>query len=1132
MTGITRKGAFWVAFALVSALSALFAWRFFPEALPLINLDVKMTRTGALEQARVLADKFGLAPPDARRAALFAHDGPTQNFVELDAGGKAKFAELLSGEIYSPFRWEVRLFKPKEAGEARVRFKPDGTPYGFVHKFPEAEPGAALDADAARAIAEAGAREQWGIDFSAYKPLEQSQVRRPSGRIDHSFVYERERERLGDGRIRMRLGVAGERFSELTHFVYVPEAFERRFQEMRSANNTIARVSGLAAGALYGLGGCILGTLWLLRRHALLWRPALVAGAVVAGINALALLASASQSWFGFDTAQSTWVFWGQQVGLAALILLAGSMLLALVFMAAEGLTRLAFPGHPQLWRLWSREAAPTPAVLGRTVGGYLFVPIELALIAAFYFFTNRYLGWWQPSEALTDPNILGSALPALAPIGMALQAGFMEECLFRAIPLSIAALLGARFGYRRLFIAGALVLESVIFGAAHANYPGFPAYSRLVELVIPAFIWGLIFLRFGLLTTVILHAVFDLVLMSIPVFLVEGSGSAFNQALVVAAGLVPLGVVLWRRGHAGRWLELSPASRNAGWLAVAGAALNVAASTRAAAGIWTRRALRVLPLLGVFGLLAILTAGDFRSDVPSLPVDRAAAESAADAALKERGVALSPEWKHASATRVAPDEATAWLWHKFVWREAGPDAYHKLIGKWLAPPIWEVRYARFEGGDVADRAEEWRVSVVGDGSVRQVRHQLPENRPGARLSREDARNIAQREIVRRFALDPADLREVSVEQQDRPARLDWQFTYADPRVDAGKGGEARVLVGIAGDEVVNAGRYVFVPEEWQRLERDRAGRLGIAKSVVAMAVIVVAIAALIAAIVSWSRGRFDRRAFWLASSMLLAAGIVNTVNQWPLLGMRLSTTEPVTTQIALYVGGTLLAGVFAAMLGGLLSGVASFAARAHVEPELTSGALWLRGAATALFVLGVEALLEHFAPQTAPAWPSFKSEEMWLPWLARISGTVTSGLMAMAATVVALYWLERLTAGWSRRRFVAFIVLVLAEAAMSALKAEQWIDVIAGGLIGGALSTIMFGMVLRFDLRVVPALIAVYLTINVLADALQKQTPFAAVLAAISTASMLALAWAVTNYLLRPMKIAVPEAAQPKPAE
>lgn len=1132
MTGITRKSAFWVAFALVSTLSAFFAWRFFPQALPLINLDVKMTRTDALERARVLADELGLAPADARRAALFSHDGATQNFVELEAGGKPKFGELLSGEIYSPFWWEVRLFKPKEAGEARVRFKPDGAPYGFALKRPEAEPGAALDAGAARAIAEAGAHDRWGIDFSAFKLLEQSQVQRPGGRIDHTFVYERERERLGDGRIRMRLGVAGDRFSELTHFVHVPEAFERRFQEMRSANNTIARVSSLAAAALYGLGGCILGTLWLLRRRALLWRPAFLAGAVVAGINAAALLANAPQSWFGFDTAQSTWVFWGQQVGLAALILLVGSLLLALVFMAAEGLTRLAFPEHPQLWRLWSRDAAPTVAVLGRTIGGYLFVPIELALIAAFYFFTNRYLGWWQPSEALTDPNILGSALPALAPIGMALQAGFMEECLFRAIPLSIAALLGARFGHRRLFIGVLLVLQAVIFGAAHANYPGFPAYSRLVELVIPAFVWGLIFLRFGLLTTVILHAVFDLVLMSIPVFLVVGSGSAFNQALVVVAGLVPLGFVLWRRVRAGRWLELSTVSRNAGWLATSHAALDVAAAPRAAAGAWTKRALKALPSLGVAGLLAILIAGDFHSDVPPVAIDRAAAETAADAALKEHGVTLSPEWRRASATRVASEDGTAWIWHKFVWREAGPDAYRKLIGDWLAPPLWEVRYARFEGGDVADRVEEWRVTIAGDGSVRQVRHQLPENRPGARLSREDARNVAQREIVKRFALDPADLREVSVEEEDRPARMDWQFTYADPRVAAGKGGEARVSLGIAGDEAVSAGRYVFVPEEWQRAERDRSGRLGIAKNIVAMAVIVVTIAALIAAIVSWSRGRFDRRAFWLTSSMLLAAGIVNTVNQWPLLGMRLSTAEPVTTQVALYIGGTLLAAVFAAMLGGLLAGVASFAARAHAEPELTAKALWLRGAAAALFLLGVEALLVHFAPQTAPAWPSFKSEEMWLPWLARVSGTVTSGLMLMAATVVALYWLERLTAGWSRRRWVAFGILVLADAAVSALKAEQWLDVIAGGLIGGALSTLMFAMVLRFDLRVVPALIAVYLSMSVVADALEKHTPSAAVLAAISITSMLALAWAATKYLLRPIAIAVPEAAAPEPAE
>src|SRR5205823_1189417 len=189
---------------------------------------------------------------------------------------------------------------------------------------------------------------------------------------------------------RLRIQVSGDNLTELIHTLHVPEAFSRHFQEMRSANNTIARVASLAAGALYGLGGCVLGVLWLLRKHWLVWRPALVAGAIVAGLNALAHLANAPQSWFSYDTAQTTTVFWAQQAGMAAVILVGGTLALALVFMAAESLSRRAFPHHPLLWRLWSRAAAPTPTVLGRTMGGYLFVPIELAFIAAFYFVSNR----------------------------------------------------------------------------------------------------------------------------------------------------------------------------------------------------------------------------------------------------------------------------------------------------------------------------------------------------------------------------------------------------------------------------------------------------------------------------------------------------------------------------------------------------------------------------------------------------------------------------------------------------------------------------------------------------------------------------------------------------------------------
>jgi len=1018
----------------------------------------------------------------------------------------------------------VRLFKPRETAEARVRFKPDGTVYGFSRYVPETAPGPALEAAAARAIAEAGARADWAVDFGPYAPLEQSHVQRPNGRVDHTFVYERKDVVLGEGRVRLQLTVSGDALTEVTYFVHVPEAFERRFEELRSANNTIARVASLAAGVLYGLGGCIIGVVWLLRRSWLLWKPALVAGAVVAGLNAAAILANAPQAWFGYDTAQSTAVFWGQQIGVAALVLLGGGLALALVFMAAESLSRKAFPGHPQVWQLGSRAAAPTPAVLGRTLGGYLFVPVELALIAGFYFLTNTYFGWWQPSESLSDPNILGSALPALAPIAQALQAGFMEECLFRAVPLSLAALIGARFGCQRPLIAAALLIEALVFAAAHANYPGFPSYSRLVELFVPALIWGLIFLRFGLLPTVILHALFDLTLMSLPVFLVQGPGTDLNRGLVIIAALVPLAVVLWRRAEAGRWLALPARLLNGSWQPRVAAAARAGHGKRATAGVWTKRVQRALPLLSLLGLASFAFTANFHADAPPVKIDRAEAEAIADAALQERGIALGPEWKRLAAIRQASDDRGAWAWNKFVWREAGREPYRKLVGSWLAPPLWEVRYARFSGVDVADRAEEWQVAVQGDGKVRQVQHQLPEERPGARLTEEQARALAQRELAARLGLDSAALREVEVKQDPRPARTDWQFIYADPRVDVGQGGEARAVLDLAGDEVVGWGRYIFVPEAWDRAERDRSSRLGILRIAVGLSFALLAIAALIGATLAWTRDHFDRRAFVWTAALLLGSSILGAINKWPAMAMGLKTTEPVLSQVALSGGGMLFGALLTALAGGMFVGVGALTARIHIIPGLDDRALWLRGAALALVAIGVNAALGAIAPDSVPLWPKYDAENAWLPWLARVLAAVKI-LPTVGFAIVALDWLSRITAGWTRRRLLAIALLMLTNAAIAAISAEQWFDIAAAGLIVGAVATLLFATVLRFDLRAVPPLVAVYASFMVAAQGLQKGTLQGAFLGAVGVAATLAIGWAATRYL-----VARGAAAEPAP--
>ncbi|HEX6137742.1 MAG TPA: CPBP family intramembrane glutamic endopeptidase, partial [Casimicrobiaceae bacterium] len=1117
-TGLTRRPAFWLVYALASALALGVAVRLFPLAIPIVNLDVTMSRAEAIAVARTMAGRLHLAPDGARVAARFVHDATTQNYAELEGGGKAAFAELTKGDRYSPYWWEVRLFALGAIEEVVVRLGPDGGPRGFTRRVPEAyvrdAARKALDAAAARALAEAHARADWGVDLAPYRLLEQSQRTQTSGRVDHAFTYERP-EPLGEARIRMLLTVAGDELVGVTPFVHIPESFGRRYEELRSANNLIANIATVSAGLLYGVGGCILAVLWLARKHWLVWRAPIVAGLIVGSLLAAASLASAGTAWFGADTTETVATFWSKQGSVALLIAVAGGLAYALVFMAAESLTRRAFPHQPQLWRLWSREAAASPQVAGRTLGGYLFVPLELALVAAFYYATNRWLGWWQPSEVLTDPNILGSAVPALTPIALSLQAGFMEECVFRAIPLSLGALLGARYGRRTLGVALAVLLQALIFGGAHANYPGFPAYSRPVELFLPSIIWALVFLRFGLLPTILLHATFDLTLFSIPVFLVDAPGARVQQALVVAAALVPLAVVALRRWQAGAWREMPDALRNFAWRAgaVAGDAQPAAPAIALAIGRWSAAFQRALPVLGIAGVLAWALLAPFHADVPPLRLARADAIAAADAALAAQGVTLGPRWHRFATVKLASEDPQQWTWHKFVWREAGPEAYRRLVGTVLAPPVWEVRYAMF-GGDVVERAEEWRVTIADDRSVRAMGHALPEARPGAHLTREAALALAQRALRARFDVDAGPLELVAADQQQRPARTDWSFVFGDPRIVVGDRGEARYLVAVAGDQVSAAGRFVHVPETWTRAERERDNRLQVVALGGAVVFFAAGLAALVVGIVGWIKHRVDARALRIVFAAAFVIALLSAANAWPAVAMRLSTTEPLASQLTMRVLGGVAAAFVGALVAGLCAGVGSFGAR--MSPPLARIGRWpasLVAIAAGAFVIGLQVSLSALAMPDAPTWPA-------APWASQgvpLAGAVLSGLGFIglaSAELFVVYVVSRLTQGFTRHLWLAVVIVVALEcaAALAQGRANPAGALIAGTTTG-VVATAVLLLLLRYDRRMIPPFAATVVLLAGATKAAQSAVWPAFALDAIAT---IAIAVWFTRYLRR----------------
>ncbi len=1071
-----RKPVFWAAFVVLSILCTAWAARHFAEAFPLVTLDITMDRAEALQAAAKLAAEHGWGPAEPRQAAAFRHDDAVQSFVELEAGGQQAYAAMLAGNLYSPYTWVVRRFREGETIETVVRFRPDGTPYGFREKLPEDVPGASLEAGAARDLAEDRATIDWGVDLAAYELVEAAQEVRPGGRTDHTFVYERPDMQIGDGRYRLRLVVGGDRLTELTHFVKIPEAFSRRYQEMRSANNGIATASLFAVAIVYLGGGCVVGLFFLLRERWVVWKPALKWALFIALLQALVVLNQWPLAWMGYDTALPATTFALQQIAVALAQLVGMGALLALTFIAAESLTRRAFPERVQLWKSWRGDAAAAKPLLGYTTAGYLLVGLFSAYEVALYFFANRHLGWWSPSDALTDPNILANLFPWLTPLAISLHAGFWEECLFRAVPIASAALLGRRFGKRGLWIAGALVLQAVVFGAGHANYPTQPAYARLVELIIPALGFGGLYLLFGLVPAIVLHFTFDVVWIALPLFAAATPGIWIDRSLVIVLTLVPLWVVLRARWRAGAWGEVPEADLNRSWVPPPPRAPRARTPAAAASGL-VPRARMVLAGLALAGLVVWGFSIPFEADAPPLLTGDREARTAAREAMAERPGPLASGWRELSTVDASPG-----MEDRFVWQEGGAEAYHALLGAYLPEPRRVVRYARFEG-DVAERAEEWKVLVGPDGFFQRVVHEVPEGRVGARLDEAEGRAIALAALAAQYGLHADVVEEVSAEPAQLPQRRDWTFVFRDPAAWPLEAGEARIEVVIAGDEVTSTGRFVHVPEDWERAERSRRSIAQILQISCTVLLVLVFIAGGVLAVIRWSRHDFQTATFAIFFALLGVLGAVSLANRFRPASAGFLTAQPFALQAAIAIIGGLIATTVIAAASALLIGLAHRMLPAQQPASRGKGVV--AGFALGAVLAGLGTAATTATPSTRPLWPSYVGAADFSPLLAAALGPLSSWITgtALALFVVALLW--SVSAGWRRLRGVTSAVIVVLGVVLVGSKGIETLPLwLAEGLLTGIVLCVVWVLVLRRQPALVPLVTAAGAALQAIHDA------------------------------------------------
>lgn len=1079
MKQLFYKPLFWLSFLVASGASAFLAFHYFPLALSIIHVPITMDRQAAITQATLIAQTRELSPTGKDTAANFQTDYLVQFFVELDAGGKQAFVAMMEQDLYQPYTWQVRFFKQHDPEETTIVFTSDGKPYGFTQKLSENRTGAQLTVEQARAIAEQGAL-QWGIDLSAYKPIEASKEVVASGRLDHTFVYERPEIKIGDGFYRLRLRVSGEKLTELTHFVQVPETFIRKYTEMRSANDAIRYYAKIALILLYFLGCCLFGLFFLMRRRYILWRAPIIWGLLFTLLMIGTALNQLPLAWSHYDTAVSAMGYLVQYIVSILINAIQWGIFFTIIFAAAESLTRYAFGNKIQLWSMWDKGIANSYQVLGRTVAGYLVVPILLAYAILFYFIMNSNFGWWSPASALFDPNVLATYLPWFDALSQSICAGFWEECMFRAVPLSCAAIIGTRLGKRTWWIAGAFILQAVIFGAGHAHYATQPAIARMIELIIPSFIFGGLYLAFGLMPAIISHITFDIFWFALPLFIASGHQALINQAIVILGALIPLIILLARRWQQGAWIQLSPNALNRAWQAPADAQELTQETVQEFLNPLSSRTNYLFIAAGLVGIIAWYAATPHTQQAHALPIERASALQRGQTAFAQLKVDHTKPWNSFATVR-NPLETTAdsKQQHRFIWQQGGAPLYQELLSSYLQSPYWLIRFAQFDG-PLADRAEEVWVAVNEHNQPFRTIHHVPEAREGKELSEEDARALAHAEIKNKFGIDALTLKEISATATKRPSRKDWTFIFADESHPTMHAGQLRIEIGISGDMLTEYQQFVHLPEEWERTEKDNDNIRNIIMLLCMALVYVIFCAGCFFAALGWSNKLPLGRSFILFFIGIFGLELFDLFNNYNCtLATTFNTSQPFQDQFIRTFGSLLFKSFFvSATLALIIAYVNRFKITTRLSRTIGHG---LTGLGVGALLAGVQAIVMQSAPALKPLWAHYENIAAWSPILGGISSYLMTFITIALLNLLLFAIIHFINKQTRNPKLISIIILLLFGIALSGMQfADNFTLFITYGITTGIFYFCAYYLLFRFDPALIPLATAGYLILQI----------------------------------------------------
>ncbi|MFL7869075.1 MAG: GNAT family N-acetyltransferase [Anaerolineales bacterium] len=500
---VRKKMPLWVEILIVllGVAGAITFFSLYDRAMPSASVNVTVSRAQAESIAKDYLTQFGYSPQGYKFALSFSGDSSPLYYLQRTLGVEESNRRMAQ-EGWPLYYWSARWFRPMEKEEFYVYLKPDGDFMGLSHIIKEDAPGAQVSQEEAGGIAEDFLSQYAGWDSSKWEQVEAASETRPGGRVDHTFEWKSLTYSAGESELRYTVTVQGDRIGYVDTWIKVPETFTREYASERNIANFID-------GIAYFLG--LVGFLLIAAVSVVIIRPdgrrALWPALLVGGVSLAAYINFIPLYPLSYGTTQDYTLFWVTGI-IGALV--SSIFYFGMVFIAWAGgqaLSKLVWPKRdhilargPERWLTFSRSAWR----------GLMFGGMQMGYAVLFYLFTSKYLGWWSPVTAEYS-NLFATPFPFLYAFDLGLSAAFTEELLFRLIGIAFFLWI---FRKKQTWLA--LLLPGLLWAFAHSSYVVYPIYARGVELTIAALFLGFVFLKFDLLTTIMSHFTYNMMIVGV----------------------------------------------------------------------------------------------------------------------------------------------------------------------------------------------------------------------------------------------------------------------------------------------------------------------------------------------------------------------------------------------------------------------------------------------------------------------------------------------------------------------------------------------------------------------------------------------------------------------------------------